>query len=195
MKFTSDFEKSSFIERCAWKNFIKLYNPFDGWYVDITPYEGKTIYDVCLFKQVDGLITKRIFIEIKVRDNHWDDGLFLETKKYNSIKNLCDKELYLKEDEYKIWYLNFTPKGTFLWDCNITKELKSDKQVMNKATMSSRSEKENKSKWNMPIERAKTWNYIWDESQLRPHYDEYFNKKVKQNIRGKGGLEDILFMK
>lgn len=192
MNFVNDFERASFIERCAWKNFLSLYDAFPGWEQIILPYEGKDVYDVMLYKIENGSITKRVFIEIKVRNVIYDE-YFMETKKYNSIKKLCEKELYLNEDEYKILYVNFTPTGTYIWDTSILKDIKVSKVEMNKATMDSRSDKVNKSKYDLPISKAKRYNYIWDEGQLKKHYDQYFNKRVEKVIKKNKGLEDILF--
>ena len=194
MNFVNNYEKSSFSERAAFKNFIKLYNGFKNWEILLTPYDGYDCYDVLLYKIKDGIITNRMFIEIKIRDCIYDT-YFLETKKLNSIKKLCESELYFTDDEYKILYLNFTPQGTFIWDCSVIEKenIKVSKQMMNKATMSSRTKKVNKSKYDLPISLAKRWDYIWDEKQLIPHYDEYFNNRVKQTIKSDYRFKDILF--
>lgn len=192
MKFVSDFEKSAFIERCAWKNFLSIYDAFPGWEQVILPYEGKEVYDVLLFKIDNGYITKRVFVEIKVREVVYDE-YFLETKKYNSIKRLCEKELYLNKEDYKILYVNFTPTGTYIWDTDIVNELTVSKQEMNKATMNSRDNKITKTKYDLPINKAKRYGYVWDEGQLKKHYDEYFNGRVEKVVKKNKGLEDILF--
>lgn len=191
-RFKDQFERASFIERCAFKNLISIYDDFKDYTIYMTPFEGKDYYDVLLYKIKDGVIYNKIFIEIKVREVYYDD-MFMETIKYNNIQNHCKKELYLNDDEYKIYYLNFTPKGTFMWDTKIIKDIPVTKQLMNKATMSSRNDKKNKSKYDLPISKAKKWNYIWDIKQLDKHYNEYFNKKVEKVIKNNKGLEDILF--
>ena len=188
MKFTNRFEKSSFIERCAFKNFIKLYDGFKGYHIEYTPFDGFDQYDVLLSKIEDGIITKRIFIEIKVRDKHYEE-YFLETKKLNALRKTM-KENYI--ENYTFLYLNFTPTGTYIWNTSITDDLKVSKCVMNKATMNSRSEKVNKSKYDLPISMAKHWHYTWDEGQLRPYYDEYFSSKVSSTIMKDHRFKDIL---
>lgn len=193
-RFIDDFEKSSFIERCAWKNFLKLYNPFPGYEIMLMPYEGYSIYDVMLYKIENHIITNRVFIEIKVRKVVYD-SYFFETKKYNSIVKLCKEELCLRDDEFKILYLNFTPTGTYIWNTDIIKDMNVTKQVMNKATMSDRTNKVNKTKWDMPIDKSKKYNYIWDERQLNDYYDSYLVEKVKEKVKKVKGLEEILFIK
>jgi len=194
MRFSNDFEKASFIERCAFKNFVKLYPQFNNYQMLITDFDGKDLYDIMLYKiNEKGLMSDRIFIEIKVRHTIFDT-YFMETKKVNSIINFCKNELYLNDDEYKIWYMNFTPEGTFIW--NVKKEMSKNKIIykeMNKKTMESRSDKVNKSVYELDKASGKRFNYVWDENQLINYYNEYFNKKVEVKIKGNKGLEDILF--
>jgi len=193
MNFKDQFQRAAFIERAAYKNLKKLYNIFSEYSEYITPYDGYSPYDICLHKYNDGLIKKTIFIEIKVRTETWDT-YFLETKKYTSIKRLAEDELYLKPEDYKILYLNFTPTSTLLFDTDIIKELEVKSTEMNIATMSSRTKKKSKTIWELPVEKAKSFKYIWSEDQLKAHTDEYFNTVVKEQIQKKGGL-DWLFEK
>jgi len=186
MLFTNDFEKKAFIERAAFKSLLSLYNVFPGYEIMYTPVEGKQCYDVMLYKLNDGIMCDRVFIEIKVRDVVYSD-YFLETKKINSIKKMCD-DLFLTEDEYKILYMNFTPQGTYIWNCNIIKDIKITKQLMNKATSNNTTDKVLKSKYDLPTDKARKYNYTWDEQQLKKHYPTYLNKKVEDKIK-KVGLE------
>ena len=191
-RFTNKFERAAFCERIAFRNWNKLYNPFKGWTIIETPIEGYDVYDILLHKYKDGIIVKRIYLEIKIRDVEYDE-YFLETKKLNSIHKMCVDELYLKEDEYKIFYLNFTPSGTYLWDTKIVEDIPVTRQVMNEATMASRDKKINKGKYNLPISRAKHWEYTWDEKQLQAHYDEYILEKTKKKMGTSNGFNDLLF--
>lgn len=193
MYFKDSVHRYAFIERCAWKEFRSSFTIFDNFHQVITPYDDKDSYDVFLYKIDDkGRMYDRIFIEIKVRNKIYNDWFF-ETKKYNSILKLCREELYLKDEEYKILYVNFTEIGTLIWNTDIIYEddMKVSTQMMNKATFKSRSDKTPKSKYDMPLSRAKKLNYFWDESHLEKHYKEYFYNEVEKEVKKKGGLNEF----
>lgn len=188
--FKSDVHRYAFIERCAWKEFNDSYKIFDNYNKIVTPYDGNDSYDVFLYKiDNEGRMYNRIFLEIKVRNKNYNEWFF-ETKKYNAILNMCKKELYLKDDEYKILYLNFTEIGTLIWDTDIIYEndMKVSTQMMNTTTFKSRIDKTLKSKYDMPTDKAKHYKYIWDESHLEKHYKEYFYNEVEKKVK-KVGLE------
>lgn len=195
MKFSNAFEEADFRERCAFRDFDKMYNLFNDYNIHMTEIETKSVYDISLQKIIDGSIKKRIFIEIKVRNKVFDDYI-LETKKYNSLKRLVKHTLMLDEDEYELWYLNFTPEGTLLWDIKNVDETLIKSQKMNKATVVSKTHKVNKNSYYLKPEMAKKWNYTWDEKQLKKYYKEYYLGKVEDYIEKKKiGLDEILGLK
>ena len=184
--FTNDYEKAAYQERCAFKNLISLYDAFPGYEYKVNPASGKEVYDVLIYKLEDGKMTNRIFIEIKIRDCIREDYM-LETKKYNSIIKLCKEELYLNDNEYKIFYLNFTPIGTYLFNCNIVKDIPITYLECNKSTCNSRYDKVNKSKWDLPLNKAiRKYDYIFDQNNTSKYYNSYIIEKVEQKIKKVG---------
>lgn len=161
-KITCKFKEASYKERLAFNNWRKLYNLFPEaeWTILITPYDGDDVYDVL----VQNRQYKRIIIEIKIRGERatelgLDEGFIYETKKHKSLSQIKD----LDPDNNTIMYLNFTTKGTYIW--NIDKlDLKKTKMEMNKATMAS-NEKENKSVYLLDAADAKFYPYVFDDVQ------------------------------
>ena len=175
-KITCKFQEASYRERLAWRNWRKLYNifPEDSWTVFITPYDGSDVYDVL----VQNNSYKRIIIEIKIRNEFatqcgLEDGFIYETKKHKSLSMVKD----LDPDNNSIMYINFTSKGTYLW--NISKlDLNPVKKEMNKATMNSTDDKQNKSVYLLKAEDAKFYPYIFDDVQYW-NDEKNIDKEVK----------------
>jgi lipopolysaccharide export LptBFGC system permease protein LptF len=144
--FENDYEWASFRERVFFEDFYK------GKYkIYITPFYSNEPYDVMLYEVRDNKIINRIYIEIKIRDKSWDEYIF-EKDKYNRLTKRCKNG--------KILYLNFTPKGTYIWNTNVVKNLNTTTSLMNKATMKNRDNKIEKEVWYLSTEYAKKSNYI-----------------------------------
>lgn len=175
-KLNNKFEEASYKERLAFKNWRSLYNlfPEDNWTVFITPFDGSDVYDVL----VQNNSFKRIIIEIKIRNEFatqcgLEDGFIYETKKHKSLSMVKD----LDPDNNTIMYINFTTKGTYVW--NISKlDLNPVKKEMNKATMNSTDDKQNKSVYLLKAEDAKFYPYIFDDVQYW-NDEKNIDKEVK----------------
>jgi len=161
-KITCKFKESSYKERLAFKNWRQLYNlfPESEWTVLLTPYDGVDVYDVL----IQNRSYKRLIIEIKIRGEFatkmgMEEGFIYESKKHKSLTDIKN----LDSENNTIMYLNFTTKGTYLWNINKL-DLKSTKLRMNKATMSG-DEKVNKSVYLLDAADAKFYPYIYDDLQ------------------------------
>ena len=184
MIFLDDFEKSAYKERIAFKNFIKLYHLFEGdnFDIDIRPYEGNDYYDVLISKHNDGSIYKRYIIELKVRDEDYDEeGYVYETKKHRDLMDIKN----LDPDNNEILYINFTPNGTYIWFIDkIIANYKPIRKKMNKATMNSRTDKSDKGTYLLLPKDAKKYEYRWDMRQFNEEIEAKKQKqmKVKQRL-------------
>lgn len=115
METEKKFTKAGDHERNAMEGFFKDYLPstkthkYSFYY---SPENSYSVYD-CLVKQFnvcEKKLTKKMFFEAKVRDTYYST-LLLEKKKFDSLKKM------IKNPETdKIYYINFTPKGTIIFD-------------------------------------------------------------------------------
>lgn len=193
MKFTDDFEKREWLARQALKELQDIYPEYFKWQIHFT--EGKyDDYDAYYFildieKQN---IKKRVWIELKIRDTEYDTYI-LEKKKLNQLIKKRD-DMFLTSDDVEFLYINYTPTRTIIWNItNIKDERQLERKVMNKATSISRDDKKNKEIYYLKPSEGKILNYILNEKTLLRRYDEYLLDKVKEMIKKKPGLEDILF--
>lgn len=187
--FQNEFEKSSYKERLAFKNFIKSQGvdilTDKKHTIGITPHEGKDKYDVSIKEIQDNGHHHHIFIELKIRnlkENDLEqarkDGFFYETKKHKDL-------MYLKSlmpEMVKIKYINFTPDGTYIWDIDDLVEknlLKSIKRYMNKTT-SVYVGKENKTVYQLKTDWATKYDYVWSEEQFDKHIKEIHEIEVEE---------------
>lgn len=192
-KFTNDFEKNEFLGRESLKE-LQILNPTIFKYeINYTDYQYE-LYDAFFHIMEDTKIKKTIFIEIKYRYTSYDTYM-LEKKKVSDLNKLIKKNLYLKEGEYSIFYLNFCPEGTYMWDItNIKPEDCTDKLYANKYTVLSRNDKKSKFCKLMKIEDAKFFDYRLNENRLlkNNYMKSYIIPKVEKKIE-KNGLDWILF--
>lgn len=193
MKFTDEFEKREWLARQALKELQEIYPEYFKWEIHFT--EGKyDDYDAYYFildieKQN---IKKRVWIELKIRDTEYDTYI-LEKKKLNQLIKKRDS-MFLTKDDVEFIYINFTPTRTIIWNItNIKDEKQLERKVMNKATSISRDDKKNKEIYYLYPSEGKILNYVLNEKNLLRRYDEYLLDKVKEMIKKKPGLEDILF--
>jgi hypothetical protein len=120
------FEQRGLQEREALVGFFKrilVKTPSTKYHLNYTPTGTYSKYD-CLVTQhslIDGnwRAIKKMFFEAKIRDKYYDT-LLLEKKKIEAMK------VYAKEAHSTIFYINFTPAGTFVF--NLTK-LELDGQI------------------------------------------------------------------
>jgi len=192
MKFINDFEKKEWLGREALKDLQIIYPELFKNYIEFTP-EGCR-YDAFYFIYDNNFkIKKRVFIEIKVRSENWDEP-FLEWNKWKDITDIAKNDLYLNDDEYEILYLNFFPNETILWKIKDMDKSELVQRNMNKTTVESRTNKKDKKVWLMNKSLGKSLNYTINENLLlKRNYDEYMGELVSKQIKKKPGLEDILF--
>lgn len=192
-RFKNDFEKASFFERCAFKNLRKLYDLFPEYNYWETEINEDKPYDIGLMKVVEGVIVDKIIIEIKIRNMIFEEYI-LEPKKVTNIKRYCKNHMCLDEGEYKIYFVNFTPNGTYIWNTNIIDKLEIKVLNCNKDTMVENIKKVNKKVYYLPTEKAKFFEYKWDESQAIPYYKGHNDNIIVKEVKKRGGL-DWLFEK
>lgn len=200
MKSKTDYnvEKAARCERVAFRKMESLHNCFKGYERIYLPETGKDVYDILLYKVKDGMMYNRIFIEIKIRYANYDsEGYVLETKKYNSIVKLAEQECGLKPDEYKIFYINYTPSGTYIWNTDIIKDLDVKTDNMNKVTCKSRFEKTSKTNWHLPIDKAiRHYDYVFNEGDVIQEAREVkINEVLRKEPEKVDWLYKILFDK
>jgi hypothetical protein len=104
-KFIDKFEEREFYGREALKELKEIYPQYFKWELHFT--SGKyDKYDAFYFvMDLDTMnISKRVFLEIKIRDTEFDEYI-LEKKKVSSLKSLISS-MGLSENEYSILYIN-----------------------------------------------------------------------------------------
>lgn len=136
-------------------------------------------------------IIKRVWIEIKIRDTHFDD-YFLETKKWNNLEKKR-KELSLLKEEVVYLYLNFTPTGAYLWDISDISNLKKEKRSMNKATSANRNDKINKEINYLKTNNSYRFDYYINKQLILKRYTDELLLDITKKAIQKKGLESILF--
>lgn len=113
------FYKRGEKERLAFSQIIeklkeKLPEGYEIYYY-ITTNESNTRYDVLahVYDENGNKKLSNIF-EVKIRDVHYSE-LMLEKKKFNYLMKLKAREEKIFP-RVKTYYLNFTPKGTYMFD-------------------------------------------------------------------------------
>ena len=157
MNFANRYEEEEFYGREALKELQRLY-PFHFKYDLYFNTDEYGCYD-CLFFILDEKtlnIKKRVLIEIKQRSEDYDE-MILESKKYNSLLKYREN-LGFNKDEMVLWYLNFTPTKTIIWDLDKI-DAKIDVLKANKATVDSTTNKVNKSVIYLTPESGKVLPY------------------------------------
>ena len=164
MNFTDDFEKREFLGREALKELKVLYPNYFKYDLHFTT-DTYAAYDA-YYHIIDSnthSITKRVLIEIKIRDREFPEYI-LETKKLNSLKKIR-KDLGFDEKEMSILYINFCPNETIIWDIDkINNDIKTNEY--NKATAVSRTNKINKDVIMLKPSEGKQINYILNENKI-----------------------------
>jgi hypothetical protein len=165
MNFQNNFQKDEYYARQGLLILQELYPNTFKYKIEFTqgeydPYDG-------MFFIIDTntqSIVKRVWIELKIRKTAYDSYL-LETKKMNSLIKLR-KDMFFTEDEVTLLYINFTPEETIIYNLDKVKNLPTEKKVMNKCTVISRTNKIEKSVIMLRKEDGKVLNYILNENQI-----------------------------
>jgi len=192
-----DYIKKSILERICLKNiFQKLSNNYD-WKFYFTSEEGYDLYDALLIKfEKNGTkMLNQYFIEIKVRDKHYDT-LMLERTKYNHLKDLVkkyDKRNY-SDIPSEIIYINTTPNGSYWF--NLSKINMEEQEWIQESHWSSTTDKSKgkELKWltYLPLHLGKI---IPVKSTDSVHYDNKVIERVMTNQKQNNGLYNFLFNK
>lgn len=190
-RFTDDFEKREYLGREALKEIQQQYPELLKYQLHFNTEKYGEYDAYYLIINENQQITKRVWLELKTRDQDYDEYI-LETKKLNSLIKKR-KSLYLNEDEVIFLYVNFTPTKTIIWNItNINPEGETLKA--NKATSNNRKDKIDKQVIYLKPEQGKQLKYVLNEQHLLTKYDtNYLLPKVKEQIKKRPGLEDILF--
>ncbi len=141
----------------------------------ITPYDGKDVYDALqIYTKYHNDKTDflRMLIEVKVRTEVYDE-MFLEVKKWKSLKKIQ----IMIGGTFKLLYINYTPKGTYIFDVTEIEKYKKDRRLMNEYT-SKESKKVMKPVFLLPIEQAKFVPFVYDDKTFKPDY----KKEIEQVI-------------
>ena len=111
-------------------------------------------YDGLLhIKNAEGFIVKRIIIEAKVRTKDFQ-SYFLERQKYENLK-----KMQKDHPEYLIWYVNFSPVQTYIYDLDKC-DLGSVTMIqMNSQTFKSTTNKVDKPVFDVNVSQASTIKY------------------------------------
>lgn len=187
MEFKNDFERREWIGRQALRE-LKRDNLNIFKYDIIYEPDPYSVYDASFinYDYESHSIRSRNFIEIKIRDRIFPDYV-LEKKKVNSLHKKMN-ELGLSPLDYKLWYLNFCPEGTYLWEItDVWPTDCTDSRYMNVATANSRDNKELKYYKGMLPEQSKSFDYIIDPDSLIE--EEKMRRqlpKIEKKIQQKG---------
>lgn len=126
--------------------------------------------------------------EIKVRDKHYDELLF-EKNKYNSLK-----KIEKRESDYfpkvNMYYINYTPKGTYLFNINKLGKIKWGKTYAPKSTVEKK-EKVAKDTTLLCTCLATKINFVFDYHTSLAKYDNNLNKKMNNQKKIKGIFDQI----
>lgn len=117
------------------------------------PYDG-----LLHIKDENGFIIKRIIIEAKVRTADYQ-SYFLECQKYENLKKMQENH-----SDYLIWYVNFTPSGTHIFDLDSITLGPVKKIEMNSQTFKSRSKKREKAVFTLDIKYSARINYKYEKN-------------------------------
>lgn len=181
MGLQQQFLEKSIKERICLKNILqKLPTEYD-YKSYFTPEESYDLYDGVLmkFKKNTSELLGRYFIEVKVRDTHYDT-LLLEKKKYEDLIKEVDRKDKITNKECftdiksKIVYVSVTPNGTYWFNLS---DMEADKfEWLNEYHWASTTDKSkgriNKVVTYLDINKAKLINvkstdtYVNDKVQL-----------------------------
>jgi len=182
MKFENDYQRREWIGRQALKELQRQYPHIFKYDITFEP-DMYSHYDASFieYDYTTHNIKMRHFIEIKIRDRVFPDYI-LERKKVSNLHKKMD-ELGLKDGEYKLFYLNFCPDGTYLWNItDITPQDCNESKLMNKATSTSRRDKMNKYYRPMVTEEARKFEYIINENDI---VEEEVMRRMKPQLEKK----------
>lgn len=134
----------------------------------ITDDMGMDKYDLSICYQGEDKSYLRVYIEVKVRHNQYED-YFLQKDKIESI----EKAAKFIGGKYLILYVNYCLDGTYIWDLRDMSKFKLDKRSCKKYTSVSNVTYVNKKVYMLPKTEAKYISYV--------HNSEDDNYYVKSN--------------
>jgi hypothetical protein len=178
------FTENSLKERDAIKksNILNIFKEsmakknYDFSYEYVTAYDGFDHYDAaqCFVKYENGKNEYiRFLIEVKVRSEVYDE-MFLELDKWKELNKIREEI----SGQFKLLYINYTPKGTYIFDIT-----KMDDFILTKREMKQYSSKEskriNKKVYLLPLNKAKYLPFIYNHNDFKPNYNEELNKSIE----------------
>lgn len=178
---TSELERIAFLE--VYEELFKLPNDNYEKHLHITYKEDSDSFDMFIhIYDNEGNKVMSNIIEVKVRNDHYQ-GLILEEYKYKSLLKLkkIEEQAFSK---VKIWYLNFTPKGTYLFNLDET-TLEWYHRMLQKSQVYERGEKLKKVADCDISQAIKRLDFIFDK-------DKADNKKLKEQFK-KQNIQRCIF--
>ena len=177
--FASTFEEASYKERLFFNRLNEIYQlfPKQDWHILQTSYTGSDVYDYLISNDNT---YRRYIVEIKIREKTFEEGYIYQTSKHKDLTYIKN----IDPDNNRILYINSTPIGTYIWEIDkIIHKYKPIKKEMNKATMTNKEDKIDKSTYILLTEDAKLYPYHWDEKQFLTHIEEINIKNIKREKR------------
>ena len=182
MNFINDFQRDEFYARQGLLILQQLYPNNFKYRIEFTTGEYDP-YDAMFFiidKDTQSII-KRVWIELKIRKNIFDSYI-LETKKLNSLLKLR-KDMYFTEKDCLLFYINFCPNETIIYNLDVVKELPKIKKVMNKCTVISKINKIEKDVIMLKPTDGKVLNYILNEKEIDKMYKvDIITENIKKEL-------------
>ena len=118
-------------------NFSSEYAPYDAWC--FTKKNGKKLI---------------YLIELKIRNRSYNEYILEQKKLDNLLEAQIQFQRTFPDREVKIFYLNFTPQGTFTWDLNQTVADAQKMTIEAPQYTAKASDKVGKSVYYLPVEKA-----------------------------------------
>jgi hypothetical protein len=176
MVFANNYERDEWLGRQALKKLQSLYPNALKHRIHFTEL-AYDCFDAYIHITTNYVVTKYIFIEIKIRKTAYPDYI-LEKKKSDSL-NAFIKRNHLNADEYQLLYVNFTPSGTYFWD--ITTVSTPLTTLSCPSTTSTTGHKVDKRNYMLPTNAAKRFDFIYNETDIMTEAE--YKLKLKNTIQ------------
>lgn len=165
------------------------YNKFQ---IQESSTNSKCHYDAILkIYDKKGNQKEHYIIEVKVREESFQDYFLEKTKKENLLKAKEEQDIFLKQRKLNfdcgILYINFTYTSTLIWDVLHLNDLgllkRGQRLEMNKKTYVNRIDKKLKSVYKLLINDGDFYtDYIYNKNKFLNYYNELKNPtKIKES--------------
>lgn len=142
----------------------------------ITDEMGMDKYDLSICYNNDKNEYLRVYIEVKVRFNQYED-YFLQKDKIDSI----EKAAKFIGGKYLILYVNYCLDGTYIWDLRDMSKFKLDKRSCKKYTSVSNVTYVDKKVYMLPKTEAKYIPYVHNSTE-DSYFINYIGKEINKDI-------------